>query len=226
MPKLLPYLFILTAATQPPADLVTIRGRVTNPATGQPRPGVEMKLDDDNWHAANFPVRTNSSGLFAFPPLKRETLMLSAESPEIGKVVYGSDEPGTANAFVVYAPDIETFLEFPIAPRGSLRGKVETSRGTPLKFVAVEFRRPYFKDNRIVVEKARVVYTNVFGEYDFGLLPPTGYILCAAASELDRVVPPVGFLDLRAPPKYSSTPNPAFHRGALLPIPPALPILS
>ena len=129
--------------------------------------------------------------------------MLTAESSEIGSVVYGSDAPGNNNAFVVYPPDKETFLEFPIAPRGSLRGKVETSTGIPLKNVAVEFRRPYFKDNRIVVEKAGVVYTNVFGEYDFGLLPPTGYILCAAANALDRVVPPIGFLDLQAPPKYS-----------------------
>ncbi len=202
MPQLLPYLFILTAVAQPPPDLVTIRGRVTNPVTGQPRPGVEMKLEDDNWHAVTFPVRTNAAGLFAFPPVKRETWMLSAENPEIGNVVYGADAPGNGNAFVVYPPNKETFLEFPITPRGSLRGKVETSGGTPLEHVAVEFRRPSFKDDRIVLHVARVARTNIFGEFYFGALPPSEYVLCAVPNVLDRIVPPVGFLDLAVPASY------------------------
>ena len=98
------HLALLTTVAAQPADLVTIRGRVTNPITGQPRANVEMKLERD-WNPITLPVHTNSAGRFAFPPVQREIWMMSAQAPDIGTVYYGSADSVNFNAFQVNPPD-------------------------------------------------------------------------------------------------------------------------
>jgi hypothetical protein len=167
------------AAQQRPSELpsgppMTVRGMVSNAATGDPLPRVLVRIEGD----ADAGVLTDGEGRFEFPavPLGPQTIRLLKpgfhDRPYATEDVdYQSDGPAHSVLVAPRMPD----LNFSLTPNASIHGFVELSTGDPAQDIPITLLKQVIHDGRAIWARNGSARTTGDGAYHFAGLPDGVY---------------------------------------------------
>jgi len=163
-------------ANVPSGPPMTVRGVVTNSATGEPLARVLVRIEGD----ADAGVLTNGDGQFAIPhvPVGPQTIRLL--KPGYRDRPYATEEvdaqsDGPAHNVLV-APKMQD-LGFMLTPTGAIHGHIELSTGDPAGSIPVVLVKQVVRSGRAVWAQAATTRTNGDGAYRFPGLPDGVYAI-------------------------------------------------
>lgn len=161
-------------APVPTGPPVTVRGTVSNTATGEPLPRVLVRIEGD----ADAGVLTNGEGRFEIPsvPVGPQTIRLLKpgfhDRPYATEDVdYHSEGPAHSVLVAPQMPD----LNYSLVPNGAIHGYVELSTGDPGQDIPVVLVKQVIRNGRAVWAQDANVRTNGDGSYRFAGLPEGVY---------------------------------------------------
>ena len=165
--------------TQPPAQVpsgppMTVRGMVTNAATGDPLPRALVRIEGD----ADAGVLTNGDGHFEIPNVPVGPQTFRVLKPGFHDCPYATEEveyqqEGPAHSVLV-APQMPG-LNFSLTPNSAIRGFVELSTGDPAQNIPVVLVKKVVRYGRAVWAQDATARTNGDGSYRFSGLPDGTY---------------------------------------------------
>lgn len=153
---------------------VTVRGMVSNAATGEALPRVLVRIEGE----ADAGVLTNGEGRFEIPsvPVGPQTIRLLKpgfhDRPYATEDVdYQSEGPAHSVLIAQGMPD----LNYSLVPNGAIHGYVELSTGDPAQDIPVVLVKKVIRFGRAVWAQDAMVRTNGDGSYRFSGLPEGVY---------------------------------------------------
>jgi hypothetical protein len=162
------------AAPVPTGPPVTVRGTVSDAATGEPLPRVLVRIEGE----ADAGVLTNGEGRFEIPsvPVGPQTVRLLKpgfhDRPYATEDVdYQSDGPAHSVLVAPRMPD----LNYSLVPNEAIHGYVELSTGDPGQDIPVVLVKQVIRNGRAVWAQDANVRTNGDGSYRFAGLPEGVY---------------------------------------------------
>jgi Carboxypeptidase regulatory-like domain len=161
-------------APVPTGPPVTVRGMVSNAASGDPLPRVLVRIEGD----ADAGVLTNGEGRFEIPsvPVGPQTFRLLKpgfhDRPYATEDVdYQADGPAHSVLVAARMPD----LNYSLVPNGAIHGYVELSTGDPAQNIPVVLVKQVIRNGRAVWAQDANARTNGDGAYRFAGLPEGVY---------------------------------------------------
>jgi hypothetical protein len=153
---------------------VTVRGMVSNAATGEPLPRVLVRFEGE----ADAGVLTDGEGRFEIPgvPVGPQTVRLLKpgfrDRPYATEDVdYQSEGPAHSVLVAPRMPD----LNFSLTPNGAIHGYVELSTGDPAQDIPVVLAKQVVRYGRAVWAQNAAARTSGDGSYRFAGLPEGVY---------------------------------------------------
>jgi protocatechuate 3,4-dioxygenase beta subunit len=185
--------FSQAQTTSPPRDTapaaaaaasgITVRGRVTAAATGQPLHRVRVTLNGGSQTA---PAGvTDLRGEFEITDVAPGTYTASLARAGYLTVLYGQKRPREAGRpIVIRAGEPVEALDVAMQRGGVLAGRVLDDAGDPFPGVRVEALEMRYLRGRRVPVAARIVATNDAGEYRLNGLDPGAYLVRASSRDV------------------------------------------
>ena len=161
-------------AAVPSGPPMTVRGMVSNAATGEPLPRVLVRIEGD----AAAGVLTDGEGRFAIPDVPLGPQSIRLRKPGYRDRPYATEEvddqmDGPAHNVLVAPKMLD--LGFTLTPIGSIHGHVELSTGDPAQGISVVLVKQVLRYGRAVWVSNATTRTASDGAYRFGGLPDGVY---------------------------------------------------
>lgn len=153
---------------------LSVRGTVTNAATGEPLPRALLQIEGDNETGA----LTDGEGRFELDSVPDGPQILRVVKPGFRDRPYAAEDAGLqsegpAHSILVAAQMPE--LAFALAPNCAIHGRIELSTGDPADDISLLLFKRVIRNGRGIWAQVAGARTNGDGAYRFGGLPDGVY---------------------------------------------------
>ena len=178
----------LPAAPQfDPNSMASLEGFVLRVGTGEPVRRASIQVMYGN-RSPMLTLATDDSGRFKSPPVPPGIYYISAAAQGYLRSEYGARAPNRPGAPLRLMDRQEVRdLRINLTPTGAISGRVTTPAGDPLPNTRAQVMKYVYLDGRRMLMIENQVRTNELGEYQFPMIPPGQYVICAGGDATQAV---------------------------------------
>jgi Carboxypeptidase regulatory-like domain len=156
----------------------SVKGKVTNAATGEPLRKAYVRLAPGSDLAKVRPTVTNEEGLFVFEDVQPGNYSLEAEHAGFIEGHYGNDADAPVELRIVPGQTLSD-LNIKLVPPSAISGRVRDEDGDPWTHAHIDVFRLVWEDGKRRLQGFDNAEVNDEGEFRAAHLPPGRYYLSA-----------------------------------------------